>query len=56
MFEKGIRDELEEPHFHDIDMDIVNRELEREKAQRSSGAIAENILYDIGVVATAKTT
>ncbi len=55
MFEKGLRDELEEPHFHDINMDIVNRELEREKTQRRSGSIAENILHDVGVVAAAKT-
>ncbi len=55
MFEKGLNDQLEEPHFHDIDMDIVNRELEREKQQRRSGSIAENILHDVGVVAAAKT-
>ncbi len=55
MFEKGLRDELEEPHFHDINMDIVNRELEREKQQRRSGSTAENILRDGGVVAAAKT-
>ncbi|MCP5089527.1 MAG: pyruvate ferredoxin oxidoreductase [Gammaproteobacteria bacterium] len=55
MFEKGLNDQLEEPHFHDIDMDIVNRELEREKGQRRSGSIAENILRDAGVVAAAKT-
>ncbi len=55
MFEKGLNDQLEEPHFHDIDMDIVNRELEREKGQRQSGSIAENILREGGVVAAAKT-
>ncbi len=55
MFEKGLNDQLEEPHFHDIDMGIVERELEREKDQRRSGSIAENILRDAGVVAAAKT-
>ncbi len=55
MFEKGIRDELHGTHFHDINMEIVNRELEREKPQRDSGSIAENILQDLGVVAAAKT-
>lgn len=55
MFEKGLRGELEEPHFHDINMDIVNREIEREKGERQSGSTAENILQDIGVVAAAKT-
>ncbi len=54
MFEKGVRDELNDPHLHDINMDVVNRELERERAERRSGAIAENILQDVGVVAAAK--
>ena len=55
MFDKGVSDQLEEPHFHDIHMEIVNRELEREKAQRRSGSIAENVLQDVGVVVAAKT-
>jgi len=55
MFEKGLNDSLNKIHFHDIQMDVVNRELEREKAQRDSGSIAENILQDVGVVAAAKT-
>ncbi|MCP3878419.1 MAG: pyruvate ferredoxin oxidoreductase [Sulfitobacter sp.] len=55
MFEKGLNDQLEEPHFHDIDMSIVERELEREKNQLRSGSIAENVLHDVGVVAAAKT-
>ncbi len=55
MFEKGLNDQLEEPHFHDIDMGIVEREIEREKNQLRSGSIAENILHDVGVVAAAKT-
>ena len=54
MFEKGLADGLEEPHFHDIHMDVVNREVERMKANRRSGASAENILQDVGVVAAAK--
>jgi len=55
MFEKGLGDELEEPHFHDIRWEVVERELARGKAQRRSGSPAENILQDIGVVAAAKT-
>ncbi|MCP5000546.1 MAG: pyruvate ferredoxin oxidoreductase, partial [Hyphomicrobiales bacterium] len=55
MFEKGVNDELNITHFHDLNMDIVNRELAREKAQRRSGSTAENILQDLGVVAAAKT-
>ncbi len=55
MFEKGVNDRLNRIHFHELQMDVVNRELEREKAQRDSGSIAENILQDVGVVAAAKT-
>ncbi|MCP4305822.1 MAG: pyruvate ferredoxin oxidoreductase [bacterium] len=55
MFEKGVKDELKITHFHDINMDIVNHELAREKTQRRSGSTAENILQDLGVVAAAKT-
>ena len=54
MFEKGLRGELEEPHFHDVRMDVVERELARERADRRSGSTAENILQDVGVVAAAK--
>ena len=54
MFERASRDQLAEPHFHDIHMDVVNREIEREKAECRSGAVAENILNDVGVVAAAK--
>lgn len=55
MFEKGLRGELNNTHFHDINMDVVDREMERIKAQRKSGSSAENILQDLGVVAAAKT-
>ncbi len=55
MFAKGVKDELHGTHFHDINMEIVNRELEREKTQRGSGSMAEDILQDLGVVAAAKT-
>lgn len=55
MFEKGLKGELNGTHFHDINMDIVNRELGRMEAQRKSGSSAENILQDVGVVAAAKT-
>ena len=55
MFEKGVNDTLNNIHFHDMHMDVVNRELERAKARRRSGSPAENILSDVGVVAAAKT-
>ncbi len=55
MFEKGIKDELEEPHFHELNIDVVERELERARTQRRSGSSAENILQDLGAVSAAKT-
>jgi pyruvate ferredoxin oxidoreductase alpha subunit len=55
MFDKGVRDELEEPHFHDIRMDVIRRELQRLKTMQRPGPSAENILRDVGLVAAAKT-
>jgi pyruvate ferredoxin oxidoreductase alpha subunit len=51
LFEQAQRDALEPVTFLDLNWDVVNRELERERATRHSGSIAENILRDIGVVA-----
>ncbi len=51
LFERAGRDELEPLSFLDLNWDIVNREIERAKAQRRSGPIAENILRELGVVA-----
>ncbi|MBF0381204.1 MAG: pyruvate ferredoxin oxidoreductase [Magnetococcales bacterium] len=48
MFEKTMADEIEDTHFLDLDWEIIRRELDREKADRRSGPIAENILKDIG--------
>ena len=55
LFDKAVRDELEETHFLDLNHEVVERELTREMKDRNSGAIAENILRDIGIVSTAKT-
>lgn len=55
MLNKGVRDELEEPHFHDIDMEVIRRELERMKTLQRPGPSAENILRDVGLVAAART-
>ncbi len=52
VFDKAIKDELEGTHFLDLQWDIVNKEIEREKQQPRSGPIAENILRDIGSVAS----
>jgi pyruvate ferredoxin oxidoreductase alpha subunit len=51
LFRQAIRDELEPVTFLDLDWNIVNRELDRERQKRRSGPIAENILRDVGVVA-----
>lgn len=43
-------DQLEDPHFLDLDWRIVDAELARAKETRRSGPIAENILRDIGLI------
>ena len=55
MFDKGVRDEIEEPHFHDINMDVIRRELERLKTLQRPGPSAESILRDVGLAASART-
>lgn len=45
-------DRLEPLTFLDLDWGIVNRQLERERTQRRSGPIAENLLRDLGTVAS----
>jgi pyruvate ferredoxin oxidoreductase alpha subunit len=52
LFRQALKDDLEPLTFLDLDWNIVNRELERQKNQRRSGPIAENILRDIGTVAS----
>ena len=56
LFEKAMTDDLEETTFLDLKQDVVDQEMEREKKFSRSGAIAENILRDVGVVDVAKTT
>jgi pyruvate ferredoxin oxidoreductase alpha subunit len=51
LFEKALKDELEPLTFLDLNHDMVNRELEREKQLRRSGPTAENILRGLGTVA-----
>jgi pyruvate ferredoxin oxidoreductase alpha subunit len=48
----AVTDQLEPLTFMDLDWRIVNRQLEREKATRRSGPIAENLLRDVGTVAS----
>jgi len=54
LFDDAINDNLEGLHFLDLNHEVVERELAREKVEGCSGAIAENILRDIGAVAAAK--
>jgi len=49
---QAVDDQLELLTFLDLDWDIVNRVLEREKKQRRSGPVAEGILRDIGTVSS----
>jgi len=50
LFRQAEKEELQPVSFLDLDWDAVNKQLEREKLTRRSGPIAENILYDKGVV------
>ena len=52
LFGRAGRDELEHVTFLDLNWDVVNRVLERERTTRRSGSIAENVLRDVGVPTT----
>jgi len=47
----AMADRLEPLTFMDLDWNIVNKQLAREREKRRSGPVAENILRDLGVVA-----
>ena len=49
---EAIADRLQPLTFMDLDWGIVNRQLEREARLRRSGPIAENLLRDVGTVAS----
>jgi pyruvate ferredoxin oxidoreductase alpha subunit len=51
-FAEAIAGTLAPLTFMDLDWRIVNRQLEREAAMRRSGPIAENLLRDVGSVAS----
>ena len=51
LFTDAVADRLKELTFLDMDWDVVNRELARMGASRTSGPHAENILRDVGPVA-----
>ena len=50
LFDKAVADELDRLTFLDLDHDLVNRELAREKRTHRSGSPAENVLRDVGIV------
>ena len=47
-FAKAVRDDVPALSFLDLDWNIVNKQLERERQKRRSGPVAENILRDVG--------
>ncbi len=55
VFDRAVRDDLEDAHILDLDVEALDRELERQRASRLSGPAAENILRDMGAVRAAKT-
>ncbi len=54
IFDEATKDNLKGLHFLDLNEEIVKRELERERLEGCSGAMAENILRNIGAVAASK--
>jgi pyruvate ferredoxin oxidoreductase alpha subunit len=50
LFDKASADDLERLTFLDLDHELVDRELEREKQNHRSGSPAENVLRDSGIV------
>jgi pyruvate ferredoxin oxidoreductase alpha subunit len=56
LFQKAMADDLEETTFLDLKQDVVNHEMDRDEKFTRPGAIAENVLRQIGVVDVAKTT
>ena len=55
VFQRAVRDELEDTHILDLDREALDHELERQRASRLSGPAAENILRDIGATRAART-
>jgi pyruvate ferredoxin oxidoreductase alpha subunit len=49
---QAMSDKLELLTFLDLDWAVVNRVLDREKAHRRSGPVAEGVLRDLGSVAS----
>lgn len=52
LFREAEQDALQALTFLDMDWNVVNKQLERERDMRRSGPAAENMLRDIGTVAS----
>ncbi len=52
LFDKMKTEAVESVTFLDLDWNVVNRQLEREKKTRRSGPAAESMLRDVGTVAS----
>jgi len=52
LFARAGRGELEPLTFLDLDWNVINRQLERERQIRRSGPAAESMLRDLGTVAS----
>jgi pyruvate ferredoxin oxidoreductase alpha subunit len=52
LFDSAIREELEAVTFLDLNKEVVDRELVRERLQRRSGPTAESVLRQLGTVAS----
>lgn len=50
LFRQAEAEALPPVTFLDLDWEVVNKQLERERTTRRSGPVAENILYDKGIV------
>ncbi len=48
MIRQACEEGLEEPHFLDLNWDVVNKEFVRQQAQRRSGSVPEHILREVG--------
>ncbi len=48
MVKQACLEGLEEPHFLNLNWDVVNGELMRQMEQRQSGPVPENLLRDVG--------
>jgi len=49
-FGEATRDEIDDPHFLDLNWTVIDHELARAKEKRRSGPIAENVLRELGLV------